>query len=107
MTIGQRIAQRRRELGFTQDELARRIGYTSKSTIAKMETGANELRQSMIKKVADALETTPFYIMGWDEVDPHKPALSEKQKILIQKVESLSDPEVDAILTLLDHQSSR
>lgn len=45
MTIGERIKQRREELGLTQIELANMIGYSSKTTIAKIEANANNLRQ--------------------------------------------------------------
>lgn len=67
MTIGQRIQNRREELGLTQEELAHRIGYKSKSPINKIELDVYSLRQSKIKAIADAQETTPAYIMGWDE----------------------------------------
>lgn len=72
MTTGERIRRRREELGLTQAELAKKTGYSSYSTIAKIESGDNNLKQSKIKAFADALETTPAYIMGWDE-EEHEP----------------------------------
>lgn len=74
MTTGDRIRKRREELGMTQTELAKKIGYSSYSTIAKIESGDNNLKQSKIKSFADALETTPAYIMGWDEKEDPTPA---------------------------------
>lgn len=71
MTIGQRIKQRREELDITQDELARRLGYKSRSSINKIELDIYNLKQSKIKAIADALQTTPGYIMGWDNVDQY------------------------------------
>lgn len=67
MTIGQRIKARREELNMSQEELAKRIGYKSRSSINKIELDLYELRQTKIKSIADALDTTPSYIMGWDE----------------------------------------
>ena len=67
MTIGQRVKIRREELGMSQEELAKKIGYKSKSSINKIELGFRVLTQSKIKAIADALDTTPSYIMGWDE----------------------------------------
>ena len=69
MTIGDRIKLRREQLSLSQDELAKRLGYKSRSSINKIELGHYNLTQSKIKAVADALETTPSYIMGWDEFD--------------------------------------
>ena len=67
MSIGQRIKSRREELGMSQEDLAHRIGYKSKSSINKIELDIQQLRQSKIKQIADALETTTDYIMGWSE----------------------------------------
>lgn len=68
-TIGSRIRNRREELGLSQDELGKRLGYKSRSSINKIELDQRSLTQSKIKAIADALETTPSYIMGWDESD--------------------------------------
>lgn len=69
MTIGERIKIRREELNLSQDELAKRLGYKSRSSINKIEVGSRDLTQARIKAIADALDTTPSYIMGWDEFD--------------------------------------
>ena len=67
MHIGERIKARREELGLTQDELAKRMGYTSKSTVNKVEKGINDVTQSNIIKYADKLDTTVAYLMGWED----------------------------------------
>ena len=41
--IGQRVKTRRRQLHMTQDELAAKLGYTSKATISKYEKGEIKL----------------------------------------------------------------
>ena len=73
MTIGQRIQKRREELGMTQEELAHKIGYKSKSSINKIELDIQQLKQIKIKEIAEALQTTPDYIMGWDKDEDIKP----------------------------------
>ena len=67
--IGKNIRRRRVELGLSQEELAARCGFKSKSSINKMEAGVQGLPQSKIVAVAKALETTPGYIMGWEGVE--------------------------------------
>lgn len=82
--IGIRIKNRREELGLTQEELAKRLGYTSRtsrSTISKVEKGINDLTQSMVVKYADALDCSIAYLMGWEE-DPVLQAYEEHQKSL-------------------------
>ena len=67
MTTGERIRQRRIELGISQEELASRLGYSHKSSISNIEIGKQKLNQSKIVEIADALDTTPMWIMGWED----------------------------------------
>ena len=69
MSIASRIRARRIELKMSQDELAQKLGYRSRSSINKIELGHHNLTQSKIKAIADALDTTPSYIMGWEDYD--------------------------------------
>lgn len=66
-TVGLRIKQRREEIGLTQEALAKKLGYRSKSTINKIEMGINDITQSKIISFADALNTSPGYLMGWED----------------------------------------
>ena len=67
MKIGDRIAQRRKELGLTQDQLAEKMGYKSKAAISKIETNVNDITQSTIVKFAEVLNTSVAYLMGWED----------------------------------------
>lgn len=66
-TIGDRIRERREELGMTQSELAEYMGYKSRSSINKIENGTNDIPQSKVVRFAEALNTTVSHLMGWDE----------------------------------------
>ena len=66
--IGNNIKARRTALKMTQEELAAKMGYKSKSTINKIELGINDIPQSKIVKFAEVLQTTPKALMGWEEV---------------------------------------
>lgn len=68
-TIGKNIQAKRKSLGLTQEELAFRVGYRSKSTINKIELGINDIPQSKIAKFAYALNTTPAYLIGCEDTD--------------------------------------
>ena len=74
--VGKNIAQRRKALGMTQEELAKRMGYKSKSTINKIELGINDVVQSKIVKFANVLETTPTALMGWTEIQQKNSTLA-------------------------------
>ena len=68
--LSTRLRLRRKELGLSQEELAQRMGYRSKSSITKLEKGVNDLPQAKLEELAAALETTPAYLLGLDAPCP-------------------------------------
>lgn len=89
--IGSRIKARRLELNITQKELAKRAGYTSHTSIAKIEKGGVDLPQSKILVFANALSTTVDYIMGWgDHSDRTNPSVILSEEIDIPEIATVS-----------------
>lgn len=66
MTVGERIRKKRIEMGMTQDELAKRAGYKSRSSINKIEM-SRDLPLKKILKVGEALDIPPAVLAGWTE----------------------------------------
>ena len=111
--IGENIRRRRIELKMTQEDLAVRVGYTSKSTINKIEQGVNDVPQNKIVKFADALNTSPAALMGWiDEKTSEKNdtlasivlQLRKDEQLLsmVEKLSKLSPEKRQALLPVLD-----
>ena len=92
MTMGQRIKDLRERKGLTQKQLAELLGYKSKSSVTHIEAG-RDIPRPMVAKLAELLDTTPAYIMGWED---------ERRAIIQNKIEHLSDKQIDALLKLLD-----
>lgn len=67
MTVGERIKQRRIELGLSQEDLAKRMGYSGKSSVCKAETSDDNITTSKVRKFANALNCTESFLMGWEE----------------------------------------
>lgn len=82
-SIGERIKKRREELNMTQAELARILGYKSRTSVYKMELGERGLPQKKIKQLAEVLQTTPEYILGWGQ--ERKEIIMDKQNADIKK----------------------
>lgn len=69
MSVGTNIKKRRYELRMSQQELADAMGYRTRSTIAKIESGENDVSQKKLQKFAQVLDTTPeALITGFDSV---------------------------------------
>ncbi len=103
------IKMRREELGMSQAELARAVGYTDRSSIAKIESGKVDLPQSKIIEIANALRIPAGDLMGLDGVymDANGEAysLSELQPIeeeIIEKVRRLSPANQHMLIGLVN-----
>ena len=68
--FGKRIKARRQLLKMTQDELAQKSGYTSRSSINKIELGLVDPPQSKIIALAQSLGVTPTYLLDGKETEP-------------------------------------
>ena len=119
MTLGDKIRIRREEAGLSQDELAHKLGYKSRSTIAKLESGVNDLTQSKLKAFADALNTTVADLLDWDDpneksnnekpyyLDPETAKLAQElkdnpgQRILFDASRNLTPEDIKVVMTVI------
>lgn len=77
MNIGQKMKQRRKELKMSADELGARLGK-DRSTIYRYENGEIEnLPLDILEPIAVALQTTPQYLMGWEEVRKNNDTIAD------------------------------
>ena len=88
MSVGINIKKRRFELKMTQQELAAAMGYKTRSTIAKIEAGENDVSQKKLRQFALALDTTPEALLsGFPELtmpqDPPSPEHTRKNIVII------------------------
>lgn len=63
MALGENIKRARMKAQISQDELAKRLGYKSRSTIAKIESGENDLTQKKVAAFAKALNVSIDFLM--------------------------------------------
>jgi transcriptional regulator with XRE-family HTH domain len=105
-TVGNNILYMRKKLGMTQEELATRMGYKSKSTINKIEMGINDIPQSKIVRFAEVLGTTPAYLMGWEEEEKVSPEadinqLSEGETVLLDLFRRVPNDKQQLVLQMI------
>ena len=68
-TTGSRIRKKRLEAGLSVDDLAKKLNK-NRATVYRYENGDIEnFPISVIGPLADALDTTPAYLMGWVDLD--------------------------------------
>lgn len=85
MTIGERIKQRRKELGLSVDELADKLGK-NRATIYRYESNEIEkLPTTVLEPLADVLGVSPGFLMGWEEESSEPDAL----EVLMEKYDNI------------------
>ena len=85
MTIGERIKQRRKELGLSVDELADKLGK-NRATIYRYESNEIEkLPTTVLEPLADVLGVSPGFLMGWEEETSEPDAL----EVLMEKYDNI------------------
>lgn len=67
--IGKRIKKERERLGLSQAELGRLVGYSSRSTINKIEKGERDIPRDKVAKFAQVLDVNPAYLAGFTQED--------------------------------------
>ena len=103
MTTGEKIKQRRLELGWSLRELSDRMGYANHSTVARIESGSVDIPQSKIAKFAEVMGTSVAYLMDWEQVQKNNDAIVGIVKRLrtdndfLSLVESLQELDGDKI----------
>lgn len=90
MNLANKVTKRREELGWTQEELAKKMGYSSRTSINKIENG-RPCSQKIIFRLAEALDVPVAYLMDWesDSDQKEKPTdefdgLSPERKALLE-----------------------
>ncbi len=80
--FGVRVRAARVAAGLTQLELARAMGYSTRSTISRIESGDNQVPMDRLDALAAALRTTPAYLLGQDGAAAEPAAAPEDDPFL-------------------------
>ena len=95
MTLGEKVKLRREELNLSQEELAEKMNYKSKTSIHKIEVGITDLPLSKVKELAAVLKTTSAYLMGWEDKKEEKEnnifsQLTDEEVAKLEKFKNMS-----------------
>lgn len=108
MSVGERIRARRKELGMSAETLAAKLGCHS-TTVYRYESGYIEkLDAGKLIPIAEALNVTPGYLMGWEEGNeeggdeaPEPAHSSETWKLISAGCSNLSEEKLNRIYDVL------
>lgn len=114
MSLYENIRTLRESLKMSQEELARKVGYKDRTSIAKVESGKIDLSQTKIIAFAKALHTTPEELMGLSYYDD--PSVSEyaqavkdnpNLRILFDASKDMSNDDIDFVVNMIEGLKKR
>ena len=110
-TIGERIKTRRLQLGYSQEYLAKLLGYKSQVAISRIESGQRDFPRAKVEAFAKALDTTTDYIMGFENSPILQMMIKQNQDTpqnrLCEKVRTLEDEECEQVSDYVDFVVSK
>lgn len=102
MSMAERIKERRIAMNYTQEALGEKLGL-QKSAIAKYENGRVEnIKRSVIVKMAEILECTPCYLLGWEDSSTTRPNAFQKDSYIEAVIDEVSKMNNRGKIKLLD-----
>lgn len=105
MSIGEKIRQRREQLGISQAELARRIGVTQGS-IGNYESGVSNPKMELLPKLFDALNTDANFLFG-ETGKLQKMEFTYSETVMIENYRCLDDYGKKAVNDLMKTEYER
>lgn len=75
--FGENLKRLRMAKGFSQDELARMVGYTNRSSINKIEVGRSGIPAAKVNEIAKVLGVSPLELFQESEVIPDNKIINE------------------------------
>ena len=97
--LGNKIKLLRIQNGYTQGELANLLGYTSRSTIAKIEKGLIDIPQSKINQISDLFSVPQAFLLSVEDLTKNTVSLNSAN---FNKSYELEDEDFKAVLNILE-----
>lgn len=92
--IGGSIRKRRKELNISQEQLAEKLGYSSKAAISRIENGHNAFPMDRLPEFAEVLSIDPFELLGYDL--PSRAFMDTVEKQIIESDRKLQSELLDS-----------
>ncbi len=100
LAIGKRIAQKREQKGYSQAELAAKIGVTD-GAVGQYETGRTVPRIPRLQRIAAELETTMDWLLTGGDQEEQGKAQTKAELEALMLIRSLASDRQDAALAML------
>lgn len=97
ITMGEKIKELRIQKGYSQEQLAEKVGYKTRGAIAKIEKGVRDFPLDKLELIAKILNVTPEYLIGWEDPQPQPKEMPASLKRLIVDSDAFDDKEMTLV----------
>ena len=101
LEIGKRITDRRKSLGWTQEELADR-GDLTPQFVSYAESGKRAMRPENLRKLSSTLGVSADFLLSGDIIDKDMLLMSDKLRRLTPEQRNIIEKIIDECLELFD-----
>ncbi len=101
------IKRRRQELGMTQNDLARLLDYSDRSSVSWIEQGRKRLKPAELQRIAEALQTTPDKLSDPEGTDDFARYILSLWKLVPEADRALAARCVSGVLLAFSQQRIR
>lgn len=89
--LGKRLKELRKKKGFSQEQLAEKVGFESSNSISNVENGYNYPSLQNLEKILEALDSNFPAIFTFEQHKDNATLISEINKMLKDNPEKISD----------------
>lgn len=100
-TIGERVAQLRKQFGYTQAELAQELGIMQK-LVSDYERGRIRIPPEMMAKLATIFDVTTDELIGLKRLKTKKPLKNRRLQLRLNRLSELSKNDQETIIRMID-----
>ena len=105
MTVADRIRFLREQFGWSQEEMANKLGLKSRSSVTRIEKSGNDITLKDVERISEVFGCSPLYLMGWDN-SPEEDGMTTDEKI-VYLYRQLSEEKKKLVYNMLEALSSR
>lgn len=98
MTIADRIKEVREKRGLSQEELAKKMGLKSRSSITRIEKSGDDVSMRDIERIAEVLNCSKLYLFGYNDNDF---VLNDEEMLYILDIRSLNTSQKDRLFAYM------
>lgn len=101
--VGQRIAERRKSLGLTQEQLAE-LGDMTTQFVSYAEAGKRGMRPENLRKISAALGVSADYLLTGERVDIDYQRITDKLRRLSSQQTRIIESIIDECVSLWEEK---